>query len=217
MEAIQNTLIDENKINEGVVYLQVTGGTAERSFLPGSRSPATLIGFCQEMAISSKETLAIGISVATLADERWANRHLKTTMLLPQVQAKAAARMRGCDEAWLIEKGFVTEGASSTAFIVEHDGTVITRELSKSLLPGCTRQAIFSVCEALNTKLVLKPFTPEQALRAREAFITSASNPVTPVVSIDGKPVHDGQAGPVTLRIQQEYLDLAKAQLAKSA
>ncbi len=143
-------------------------------------------------------------------DRRWARRDIKTTMLLPQVQAKREAKNQGCSEAWMVEDGFVTEGASSTAYIVTADGRIVTRPNSHATLPGCTRRALLSVAETLGLTVYEARFTIDDAFEAREAFLTSASSLVTPVIEIGGHSIGDGAPGPVTRLLQTTYLKLVR-------
>jgi D-alanine transaminase len=130
-------------------------------------------------------------------------------MLLGQVLAKRAARARGFSDVWLVEDGKITEGASSTAFIVTPDNRIVTRPNSRAILPGCTRRAVIRLCEAHGYVHEERGFSPEEALGAREAFLTSASSFVTPVVRIEDTIIGDGRPGPATRRLQQYYLEAA--------
>ncbi|MDR6759192.1 D-alanine transaminase [Mycoplana sp. BE70] len=207
---IQNALITHNKLEEGLIYLQVTRGVADRNFDYDDASKPTLLGFTQAKDLRGAPAIRNGIRVAVVEDRRWARRDIKTTMLLPQVQAKREAKNQGCTEAWMVEDGFVTEGASSTAYIVTADGRIVTRPNSHATLPGCTRRALLSVAETLGLTVDEARFTIDDALAAREAFLTSASSLVTPVIEIGGRSIGDGAPGPVTRLLQATYLELAQ-------
>ena len=207
---IQNTLITHNKLEEGLIYLQVTRGTADRNFDYEDASKPTLFGFTQAKDLRGTPAIRNGIRVAVVEDRRWARRDIKTTMLLPQVQAKREAKNQGCSEAWMVEDGFVTEGASSTAYIVTADGRIVTRPNSHATLPGCTRRALLSVAKTLDLTVDEARFTIDDAFAAREAFLTSASSLVTPVIEIGGHSIGDGAPGPVTRLLQTTYLELAR-------
>jgi D-alanine transaminase len=152
-----------------------------------------------------------GIGVITVPDLRWARRDIKSVGLLAQVMAKQAAAEAGASEAWMIEDGKVTEGGSSSAFILTHDDVLVTRQNSTTILPGCTRKAVVALAEERQLRVEERPFTVDEALAAKEAFITSASLFVQPVVSIDGKQVAGGKPGPVTTRLREIYVEFARA------
>lgn len=206
---VQTQLIARNKLREGVIYLQISRGIADRDFGYAEDIKPTFFAFTQARDISDTAALRDGIRVAVVDDQRWARRDIKTTMLLAQVQAKHVAAQRGCKEAWLVEDGFVTEGASSTAYIVTADNRIVTRANSRAILPGCTRRAVIKVADQLNLVVDQSRFTVEEAQNAREAFLTSASSLVTPVIEIAGRAIGDGKSGPVTRLLQKTYLDLA--------
>ena len=208
--AIQRELINRNDLREGIVYLQVTRGAAERDFLPAAAMAPTMVMFTQAKAITDAPAAANGIAVKSLPDIRWARRDIKSVALLAQVLAKQAAAADGCQEAWMIEDGFVTEGSSSTAWILTAEGRLVTRARSHATLPGCTAQALAALAAETGIAIEERPFTLDEALAAREAFMTSASSFVFPVVRIDGQPVGDGRPGPVAQRLRALYLDFAR-------
>ena len=206
----QKELVEHNKLREGVVYLQITRGAAERDFLPAADTIPTLVMFTQAKTIIDAPAAARGIAVKSLPDIRWARRDIKSVALLAQVLAKQAAAADGCQEAWMIEDGLITEGASSTAWILTDDGCLVTRAHSHATLPGCTARALAALAAETGLTIEERPFTLNEALAAREAFITSASSFVLPVVTIDGAPISDGQPGPVARRLRALYLDFAR-------
>jgi D-alanine transaminase len=210
IEAIQRELIARNGLDQGGIYFQLTGGPAERDFLAPSTEP-TLFLFTQASEVIERASAKTGIAVATIVDPRWARRDIKSIMLLGQVIAKREAAAVGAQEAWLVEDGFITEGASSSALIVTQDGTLVTRPNSQAILPGCTRKAVMAIAERDGVKVEERLFTVEEALAAREAILTSASNFVIPVVTIDGQPIGDGKPGPITRRLRELYIEAARA------
>jgi D-alanine transaminase len=210
IEEIEHGLIERNGLQEGLVYLQLTRGAEERNFLFGEELEPTLLLFTQPKVLIDVAAARTGIAVKTLVDQRWARRDIKSVSLLPQVLAKRDAKAEGCDEAWMIEDGHVSEGASSTAYIVTHDGKIVSPANSQRTLPGCTRQALVQLAEEGGLTLEQRRFTVEEALGAAEAFITSASTFVMPVTRIDGNPVGDGKPGPVVTRLREIYVDHAR-------
>jgi D-alanine transaminase len=210
VEGVQKELVRRNGMTEGLVYLQLTRGADEtRDFLaPADLSP-TLVMFVQPRAFLDIPAARDGIAVVTMPDLRWARRDIKSVGLLAQALAKRAAKEAGAQEAWMVEDGFVTEGASSTAFIVTDEG-VVTRPYSQAVLAGCTGAALGALAEESGMALVRRPFTVGEALAAREAFITSASTLCQSVVRIDGQPIGRGVPGPVAMRLRQLYIDFAR-------
>lgn len=207
---VQTQLMIRNELREGVVYLQVTRGTAERDFgYPKDLTP-TFVAFTQAKSLRNAPSFLNGVAVDIVPDIRWGRRDIKSIMLLAQVMAKTSARENGFHEAWLAEDGYVTEGASSTAFILSKANVLITRPNSKSVLPGCTRQAILRIAEEQGLGIEERLFTVEEAFDAKEAFLTSASSLVTPVIKIAAHIIGNGKPGPVTTRLQTIYLDLAR-------
>jgi D-alanine transaminase len=208
--AIQHDLIARNDLREGVVYLQVTRGAADRDFVAAEGMTPTLVLFTQAKMITQSRAAAKGVAVCTLPDIRWARRDIKSVALLAQTLAKQEAHARGCFEAWMIEDGFVTEGSSSTAWILTADNQLVTRARSHKTLPGCTALAIAALAAETGLVIEERPFSLDEALAAREAFMSSASSFVLPIVSLDGAPVGDGTPGPVATRLRQLYLEFAR-------
>jgi D-alanine transaminase len=208
---LQRELLARSGLREGIVYLQITRGVAEREFGFPSGATPTLVMFTQEKNILASPAAAAGIAVKTVADIRWARRDIKSVALLAQVLAKQAAAAAGCQEAWMIdEAGLVTEGSSSTSFIITRDGAIVTRPNSTAILPGCTRRAVVALAEREGLAIEERAFSIAEALRAAEAFITSASTFVTPVVSIDGQAIGDGVPGAHTKRLRELYIAFAR-------
>ncbi len=211
LEAIHRELVARNAVVEGMVYLQVTRGAADRDFAwPPEPSPS-LVLFTQGRSLVDTPAATSGLRVVTMPDIRWARRDIKTVQLLGASMCKMAAKRAGADDAWFVEDGFVTEGSSSNAWIVTGDGVIVTRNLSSAILPGITRAALIGYAEAAQLKVEERPFTVAEAHGAAEAFITAASAFVTPVVAIDGQPVGDGTPGPITRRLRELYIAESRA------
>jgi len=209
IDSLQEMLVEKNEITEGRVYLQVTRGVAERDF-PFPRDPKpSLVMFARDVPFVDTEASKRGIRVKTMPDLRWKRRDIKTLMLLASAMAKQEAIDAGFDDAWLVEDGLVTEGSSNNAYIVK-DGVVRTRHLSTDILPGCTRRALLQLASETDVQVEENPFTPEDAKQADEAFITSATNLVMPVVGIDEATLGDGTPGPITKRLRQLYIEAAR-------
>jgi D-alanine transaminase len=209
--SIQEELARRNGMTEGFIYFQVTRGVAERDFFFPEDAKPTVAMFTQAKAIASAPAAQTGIAVATVPDLRWQRRDIKSINLLAQVLAKQAAKEAGAQEAWLVEDGFVTEGGSSSAFIVTKRGSIVVRPLSNAILPGITRKSLLQLSAEAGIVLEERRFTVEEAYDAAEAFLTSASNFVLPIVSIDGRPIADGKPGPITKRLRELYLAMASA------
>jgi len=200
--------VRRNGVDEGILYLQVTRGALRRDHpIPKRQPKPTLI-----VTVHPLDTAAIarrrveGVAVMTAPDERWARCDIKSTQLLANLMAKTAARRAGAFEVWLTDsEGFVTEGASTTAWIVDAEGRLVTRDLAHAILPGVTRRVVLELAANAQIPLVERPFTPEEASRAREAFLTAASAAAIPIVAIDGRPIGDGKPGPLTRRIAELY------------
>ena len=209
LEQIQAELMARNDLREGTIYLQVSRGEADRDFLYSEGLVPNFIAFTQARKLADTPAQTDGIAVDLAEDMRWARRDIKTTMLLGQVLAKRQARTAGFDDVWMVEDGLVTEGSSSTAFIITDDGRVVTRPNSQSTLPGCTRKAVLRLCDDHGLRLDERAFSPDEAQTAAEAFATSASSFVTPVVKIGDAEIGDGRPGPMTRRLQSYYIEAA--------
>jgi len=203
-------LVSRNRMTEGLVYMQVTRGCADRDFLPPEVPAPGWFAFTQAKAVAQNETVRRGLRIVTLPDVRWLRRDIKTTQLLASALAKREAVSRGADDAWMVEDGLITEGTSSNAYIVTDDGRIVTRHLSNAILAGCTRAAVLQLAAEAGLKVDERAFSPAEAHRAREAFVTAASALVTGVVEIDGRRISDGRPGPLTCRLREIYLDAAR-------
>jgi D-alanine transaminase len=208
---LQEELVRRNELAEGFLYLQVTRGVAERDFLFPRDAAPTVMMFTQAKSIVRSPLAETGLSVVSVPDLRWKRRDIKSLSLLAQVLAKQAAAEAGAHEAWLVEDGFVTEGGSSSGFIITKGGSIVVRPLSNAILPGITRQSLLRLAAEAGLAIEERLFTLEEAYDAAEAFLTSASNFVMPIVSIDGRRVGDGRPGPMTRRLRALYLEMAGA------
>lgn len=209
---VMRETIRRNRVRHGLVYLQVTRGEGPREFaFPAADVARTVVCLARPLAaVAQKAAAETGIAVKTMPDIRWRRSEIKTVMLLPAVLAKEAARNDGAREAWFIDgDGFVTEGASSNAWIVANDGAVITRQIDAAILAGVTRATLIDVLKEQKIDFRERPFRLEEALQAREAFITSATNTVMPVVRIDGTVVGDGKPGPISRRLRSKFHQFA--------
>ena len=209
--AMQRELIKRNNLTEGVVYMQITRGAADRDFVYGKDMKPTLVAFTQVKKLFGSASQENGIAIHVLEDIRWQRRDIKTVMLLAQVLAKQEATAHGCQDAWMQEDGYITEGASSSAFIITADDHLIVRPNSNAILPGCTRLAMLKIADELNLVMEERLFTLEEAQNAKEAFQTSASGFVTPVVKLAGTVIVDGKPGAITRKLQNAYIEIAKA------
>ncbi|WOI56484.1 D-amino-acid transaminase [Palleronia sp. LCG004] len=205
---IHRRLIAENDLREGTIYLQVTRGAADRDFIyPAAGTGQTLVLFTQARAdLVDNPMAAKGLSIISIPDERWGRRDIKTVQLLYPSMGKMMAKAAGANDAWMVEDGHVTEGTSNNAYIVK-DGTIVTRQLGNEILHGITRKAVLRFAREAQMKVEERPFTIEEAMAADEAFVTSASTFVLPVVEIDGTAVGSGTPGPVATRLREIYLD----------
>ncbi|WP_412546027.1 D-amino-acid transaminase [Maricaulis sp. MIT060901] len=209
MQVTIHELLRRNRIREGLVYLQISRGVAPRDHaFPATNTPPTIVLTAKRFSFSAAGRRAEqGVRVITHEDERWDRCDIKSVNLLANVLAKQAAREEGAYEAWLVDKaGLVTEGSSTTAWIVNADGELVTRPLDNHILHGITRKTVVAVANAMSIPLIERAFTPAEAKSAREAFITSASSFVMPVVQIDNKMIGNGAPGSLSLSLRDEYL-----------
>jgi D-alanine transaminase len=207
-------VVARNRIGYGLVYLQITRGVARRdAAFPVPEVPPALVVTARALNKARNEALAAkGIAVISVPDIRWGRVDIKSVGLLPNVLARQAAIDQGAREAWLIDKdGKVTEGASANAWIVTKAGTLVTRQADHAILRGITRTVALDVVKALALTVEERPFTLDEAHAAREAFITSATQIVMPVVRIDGRPVGDGKPGPVAIALRRAFHRFAEA------
>ncbi len=201
-------LVERNRLGDCMIYMQATRGVASRNHpFPSADTTPALVLTAKPIDLEKLNAKASkGVAVITRPDIRWGRVDIKTVGLLPNCLAKEAAVRENAVEAWLVKDGRVTEGSSSNAWIVDDKGQLITHPLGNEILGGITRQSAISCAESLQMKVVERGFTVDEAMKAREAFITSAMNLVTPVIAIDGKRIADGVPGPVATRLRARYV-----------
>ncbi len=197
-------LIRRNDLQEGIVYSQVTRGIADRDFIFPENTPPSFVAFTSVMELLDNPAAETGISVSSSEDIRWKRRDIKSVNLLAQCLAKQDAHSKGASEGWMVEDGFVTEGVSSSAYIVK-DGKIITRPLSNLILPGIRRRTLFEIAERESIEVEQRLFTLEEAVNADEAFISSATTITLAVVCIDDQIIADGKPGEITLKLRELY------------
>jgi D-alanine transaminase len=208
--AIHRALVQKNSLTEGLVYLQITrGNPGDRDFAfpdPGTCPPTVVLFTQAKPGLADSPTAEAGIKVITIPDLRWTRRDIKTVQLLYPAMGKMTAKKAGVDDAWFVEDGHVTEGTSNNAYIVTGK-KIVTRDLSHDILHGITRAAVLRFAREAQMEVEERAFTPEEAKAADEAFLTSASTFVMPVVEIDGVRLGDGKPGPVSRRLREIYLE----------
>lgn len=209
---VMQSLVDRNDITEGLVYLQITRGAAERDFAFPANIVPTMFSYARSKVLTS-DPHARGITLHAVQDIRWARRDIKSTSMLAQVLAKQEAKASGAYEALMHDRGTITEGGSSTIWIVQH-GTMVTRPLSHAILAGITRDVIFELAQREGLPAIERAVTIDDVLGAEEVFITSATSFVLPVVALDGTMIGDGTPGPITLRMRDAYLARAAGKTA---
>ena len=208
--SIHRRLIDKNSVNNGLIYLQITRGSAgDRDFVfpdpETTRQTVVLFSQNKENLLDSPSAIS-GIKIISIEDQRWGRRDIKTTQLLYPSIGKMMAKKVNADDAWMVQDGYVTEGTSNNAYIIKN-GKIITRAKSNDILHGITRAAVLRFAEEAQMEIEERNFSISEARDAEEAFITSASSFVTPVVSIDGQNIANGSPGPMTQRLREIYLD----------
>jgi D-alanine transaminase len=196
-----------NRVRDGMIYLQITRGVAARDHAYSRGMTPSLVVTARGIDFAQTEkTAAVGIAVITVPDNRWKRVDIKSVSLLPNVLAKQAAREQGAKEAWFVDhNGFVSEGSSTNAWIVSREGKVVTRPADQGILRGVTRTVLLDVIAAQGLELDERAFTVEEAYAAREAFVTSASQTVMPVVQIDGRPVGNGAPGLLSGALRRDF------------
>jgi D-alanine transaminase len=211
---ILREVVARNRVGYGIVYLQITRGVARRDpAFPSPPVPPSVVVTARRLDRSRNEALAAkGIAVVSVPDNRWGRVDIKTTGLLPNVLARQAAIEQGARDAWFVDKGgAVTEGASANAWIITQSGAVVTRHADSAILRGITRTVLFDAIKAYGLSIEERAFTLQEAYAAREAFVTSASQIVLPVVRIDGRIIGDGKPGPVATALRREFHRFAEA------
>jgi len=201
-------LVRVNNIKEGLVYLQISRGAADRDFaFPPKDTSETVVMFTQHKNLLDNPMVNVGQKVIFMEDQRWGRCDIKTVQLLFPSLAKMEAKAQGCDDAWMTRDGYITEGSSNNAYIVTEDGTLITRQLSNEILAGITRAAVLKCAELLQMKVEIRAFTKDEARNAKEAFATSATGFVNPIVEIDGTTIGTGKPGPVAEKLRGIYVE----------
>jgi D-alanine transaminase len=216
LAVVVRQVMARNRLTDGYLYIQVTRGVAPRDhYFPAVPVRPSLVVTARAVDPAKGATLAAkGVAVLTMPDIRWKRPDIKTIGLLPNLLARQAAKEKGAYEAWLVdEKGMVTEGAASNAWIVAQDGVIITRHADTAILRGVTRTTLFDLIAAEGLKLEERKFSVAEAKKAREAFITGATTLVMPVISIDGEPIGDGKPGPLAISLRARFHRVAKASL----
>ncbi len=206
IEHIQHKLIEKNHLEQGLIYLQVTRGAADRDFAYPKGVASSLVMFTQQKNVTENPLAKTGMSVISVPDIRWQRRDIKTVGLLAPCMAKMEAKHAGADDAWMVENGYVTEGSSNNAYIIDANGTLVTRQLGHEILAGITRKAVLQLAKEQDIQIEERLFSLEEAYAAREAFITSATTFVMPVTRIDGKEIGDGKPGALSLRLREIYI-----------
>jgi D-alanine transaminase len=205
---VMRETIHRNRVENGIVYLQISRGVARRdhAFPPSGTAPAVVVTARSLDGAGNEAMAEKGVAVVTVPDNRWGRPDIKSISLLPNVLAKQVAREQGAREAWFVDRdGNVTEGSSSNAWIVTADRKVVTRAADSAILRGITRDVLIGAISAEGLTFEERPFTVAEALAAREAFLTSATQIVMPIVRIDGKPVGEGKPGPVSRALRQTF------------
>lgn len=206
--AVMRETVRRNRVRDGIVYLQITRGVARRdhAFPPDGTVPSVVVTARNLDLAGNERTAADGIAVVTVPDNRWERVDIKSVALLPNVLAKQTAREQGAKEAWFVDRaGWVTEGSSTNAWIVTRDGELVTRPADHGILRGITRTVLLGLIKEQGLRFTERAFTVEEAYGAREAFVTSASLIVMPVVKIDGRPVGNGAPGLVATALRREF------------
>ena len=208
--AVHRELVRANNLLEGLIYLQITRGCADRDFIHEDNLTPGIFLFTQEKPLFESEMITLGARLKSVLDLRWARRDIKSTSLLAQVLAKQEAHRAGADEALLVDgDGMVNEGASSSAFIIADDA-IITRPLSATILAGTTRAALLELLQARSLQLLERPFSLDEARNAQECFLTGASLGICPAVEIDGQPIGNGTPGPMARQLRELHLHHAR-------
>ena len=202
LDLVARRLLKANRAREALLYVQVSRGEAKRDHAMPQIAPTLAMTVRPFDFAARRAVVAKGVAVATMADQRWARPDIKSVSLLPNVLAKEAARACGAMEAWLVARdGHVTEGGSTNAWIVDETGVLRTRAADGAILAGVMRATLMRVAGEIGVTVEERAFTPDEVRSAREAFLTSTTNPCVPVVRVDGVPVADGAPGPVSRRL----------------
>lgn len=213
LQTVMTEVVRRNRVTNGLVYVQVTRGVAPRDhyFPPESVRPSLVVTAKRTNSALLEKRAAEGVKVVTVPENRWERVDIKTVGLLPNVLARQQAKEAGAVEAWFVDRdGTVKEGAATNAWIVTQDGRLVTRPAEFGILRGVTRTTVIDVAAKLGLTVEERGFTVEEALRAKEAFLSAATTLVTPVVAIDGRPVGGGRPGEVALSLRRAFFDVAE-------
>jgi len=205
LHATLHTLVERNALAEGLVYLQVTRGVAERDFAFPAVEQPTFVAWARPVPVVEHPRAAAGVSVVTVPDQRWARRDIKSIALLPQVLAKQAARAAGAFEALMTHDDHLTEGGAATVFMVEQ-GALVTHPLGTEVLPGITRERVFALAQSRGIPIVERRIHTGELAGADELFLTAATAFVMPIVTVDGATVGGGVPGPITQQLRADYV-----------
>jgi D-alanine transaminase len=208
LKRILREVVARNRVRDGLVYLQISRGVARRDhgFPPPGVTPGLVVTAKSLDPRLGEANAERGVAVITVPEERWAHPHVKSLQLLPNVLAKQEAREAGAFEAWFVDRdGYVTEGSSTNAWIVDASGALVTRQADQAILRGVTRTTLLDIVVAENLRFEERPFGRQEAYGAREAFLSSATTIATPVVAIDGRTIGDGRPGPVTTVLRRKF------------
>jgi len=212
LKTVMREVIRRNRVDDGIIYIQMTRGVAPRDHAFPKHATTQVVMTARRSRPHNPKTVEQGVSVITIPDIRWARCDIKSVSLLPNVLGKQRAREAGAYEAWQVDRdGMVTEGTSTNAWIVTEAGEVITREAGHAILNGVTRLGVLRLIESEGLRLVERTFSVSEAKVAREAFLTSTTSAVTPVVRLDGAPIADGKPGPIARKLRQVYERYAAA------
>ncbi|MEQ8749761.1 MAG: aminotransferase class IV, partial [Amphiplicatus sp.] len=206
---VMRQILRRNRLTSALVYIQVTRGVAPRNHpFPERVTRPSIVVTAKRIDIEKNNRLAKkGLAVISAPDIRWARADIKSVSLLPNILARQAAAKANASEAWLVRDGMITEGSASNAWIVTEAGEIMTHPLTNAILGGITRSTVLKCAEELQMKVVERAFSLDEARKAREAFLTSATNFVMPIVSLDGGKVGEGKPGPVAARLREAYMD----------
>ncbi|TGG94009.1 D-amino-acid transaminase [Natronospirillum operosum] len=206
---LQRDLVHRNRLREGLVYLQVTRGAEDRDFAWSEGLTPGVVMFTQARSLVDNPLVERGLDIITIDDLRWQRRDIKTVQLLYSSMGKMMAKRAGAHDAWMVEDGLVTEGTSNNAYIIA-GRRLITRQAGHAILQGITRTAVLALAAETGLELEERPFTVAEAQAADEAFVTSATTFVMPVVTVDGVKIGDGQPGPMARKLREHYLQQAR-------
>ncbi len=212
LKIIMREVLRRNRLRDALVYMQISRGVAPRDHpFPDKPTLPVMVMTVKPYSLAANDALAQkGIKIVTMPDIRWGRVDIKSISLLPNALAKQEAKSKKAYEAWLLKENKITEGSSSNAWIINASGSLVTRPLSNEILGGITRESVLKAVTSLGLKVEERAFTYEEALEAKEAFITSASSLVMPVTHIDDQQIGDGQAGPQTLKLRDAYKQVAR-------